>query len=120
MKHQKKLYTRLIILTIFLILVVSFLIYYFRRKRVTKDQFIGHDGGGLNISSAIRGYNQNQQPYYRYWIPGYNNTTIYKDWIYNNKLCKNVNTVDDIIICIPEVKDWPVDSYKWRELRPVY
>jgi hypothetical protein len=28
------------------------------------DNFIGHDAGGFNISSAIRGYDQNQQKYY--------------------------------------------------------
>ena len=111
----------ILIFTICLILIISFLIYYFKNRKNTKDDYIGHDAGGLNISSAIRGYQQYPSPsnYYTYWIPGYNNSHVYKDWIYNNKICKNINTIDELSICIPEIKEWPVDSYKWREIRPV-
>ena len=28
-------------------------------------------------------------------------------------------TLNDLINCIPEIKDWPTDSYKWREIRPL-
>lgn len=122
------------ILIIFLIFLISFLFFFWPRcqfmysgnckaARTEIDQidnFIGHDAGGFNISSAIRGYDQNQQKYYKYWIPGYNNTSIYKNWIYDNRICKDVNSLDDLIKCIPEIKNWEVDSNKWREIRPFY
>lgn len=119
------------ILIIFLIFLISFLFFFWPRcqfmyagtSRTEVDQidnFIGHDAGGFNISSAIRGYDQNQQKYYKYWIPGYNNTSIYKNWIYDNRICRDVNSLDDLIKCIPEIKNWEVESNKWREIRPFY
>jgi len=111
----------ILIFTIFLIFIIGFSIYSFMEKKNIKDNYIGHDAGGLNVSSAIRGYQQYPSPnYYTSWIPGYNNTSVHKDWIYDNKICKNVNSVDDLIICFPEIKNWPVESSKWREVRPIY
>lgn len=131
------------ILIIFLIFLISFLFFFWPRCQFIMssgdckaasskggysidlqendqiDNFIGHDAGGFNISSAIRGYDQNQQKYYKYWIPGYNNTSIYKNWIYDNRICKDVNSLDDLIKCIPEIKNWDVDSNKWKEIRPL-
>jgi len=119
------------ILIIFLIFLISFLFFFWPRSSCDRggsstavggqqiDNFIGHDAGGFNISSAIRGYDQNK-PKYKYWIPGYNNTSIYKNWIYDNRICKDVNSLDDLIKCIPEIKNWEVDSNKWREIRPFY
>lgn len=129
------------ILIIFLIFLISFLFFFWPRcqfmyagtartevdRRAAGlsevdqiDNFIGHDAGGFNISSAIRGYDQNQQKYYKYWMPGYNNTSIYKNWIYDNRICRDVNSLDDLIKCIPEIKNWEVESNKWREIRPFY
>lgn len=112
----------ILIIAICLILFGCFLLYYRGDERKnTKDYYIGHDAGGLNVSSAIRGYQKYpSSDYYTYWIPGYNNTSVHKDWIYDNKICKNVNTVDDLITCFPGIKEWPVNSYKWREIRPIY
>ena len=76
---------------------------------------IGHDAGGFSVSSAV----WPSLSYYVYWIPGNNNTGMYKDWIYDGKICKNINSLNDLINCIPEIKDWPTDSHKWREIRPL-
>jgi hypothetical protein len=112
----------ILIIAICLILFGCVLLYYRGGERKnTKDYYIGHDAGGLNVSSAIRGYQKYPSSnYYTHWVPGYNNTSVHKDWIYDNKICKNVNTVDGLITCFPEIKEWPVDSYRWREIRPIY
>jgi hypothetical protein len=94
----------------------------------------GHDGSGDGRVLGGIGWVGNEaghaSPYYMcpfasmYWTPSLKDSNIKrcKNWEYNGKICKDINSLTDLIKCIPEIKEWPVDDdfYKWKLIKPIY
>jgi hypothetical protein len=69
-------------------------------------------------------YNNYWLGYPNWWWPtiwyNYDFSNVDNDinFCYENKICKNPTSLQDIIDCFPETKDWKIDDEKWKNIIP--